>query len=176
MKSKNEKKMKNIKYKSQGRLNREVGARFELKVRADLTEKGWVVDRWTNNVGDFPENNINLPPEEREDRKIVIAKPKTLFINGRRVIINMWTGFPDFVANKVISHPFINLAINEAFNGKERDNFYEIVGVECKSNGYLTKEERAKCKWLIDNNVFSKILVAKKDPDKRGGIIYNEFK
>ena len=54
------------------------------------------------------------------------------------------------------------------------DNTYEVIGVECKINGYLKPEEKEKCKWLIDNNKFSKILIAKKGT-KRGEIIYDEF-
>ena len=33
-----------------GRKSREVGKRFELKVREDLEKTGWIVARWTNNV------------------------------------------------------------------------------------------------------------------------------
>lgn len=34
----------------QGKKNRRQGAEFEKKVRADLESKGWIVDKWTNNV------------------------------------------------------------------------------------------------------------------------------
>ena len=33
-----------------GKANREAGARFELKVRKDLESKGWIVDKWGNQV------------------------------------------------------------------------------------------------------------------------------
>ncbi len=33
-----------------GRKSRAKGARFELKVREDLESKGWIVDKWSNNV------------------------------------------------------------------------------------------------------------------------------
>lgn len=168
--------------KTQGKKNREAGARFELKVRADLESKGWVIDRWTNNV-EWLEDNINKPPEEREG-KLITAKPKTLFINGRRVIINMWTGFPDFVAftnRRYMGEIFENGGFGiplVASDGKtpmnEPQERYAVMGVECKSNGYLTKEEKEKCKWLLEKNIFSKILVAKKGK-KRGEIEYNEF-
>ena len=36
--------------KTQGKKNRAAGARFELKVRKDLEEKGWVVSKWMNQV------------------------------------------------------------------------------------------------------------------------------
>ena len=155
-----------VNYKTQGKKNREAGQRFELKVRADLEKKGWIVDRFTKNVeldeilGD---DGISV-----EDNKLITAKPKTLFINGRRVIINMWTGFPDFIAfrTRILSN----------INSKEMpNNLYEVIGIESKSNGYLTKEEKEKVLWLIKNNIFSKILVAKKG-DKRGEIEYDEIK
>ena len=39
-----------VDYKKQGKKNRQAGARFELKVRKDLESKGWIVDKWSNNV------------------------------------------------------------------------------------------------------------------------------
>jgi len=33
-----------------GRTSRAAGARFELKVRKDLEDKGWIVDKWGNNI------------------------------------------------------------------------------------------------------------------------------
>ena len=36
--------------KIQGKRNRAKGLAFEKKVRADLVEKGWIVDKWSNNV------------------------------------------------------------------------------------------------------------------------------
>ena len=143
-----------IDYKKQGKKNRESGQRFELKVRKDLEKIGWVVDRWSNNVSDYPEENINLPSEERKDRKLVPAKSRF----GMRT-----TGFPDFIAFRLVVVGDSGIAS------------YEIFGVECKSNGYLDKIEKAKCKWLLENNIFSKILIAKKGK-KRGKIEYVEFK
>ena len=51
---------------------------------------------------------------------------------------------------------------------------YDSIGVECKINGKLDKEEKEKCKWLLKNNIFSKILIASKG-EKRGSIEYKEF-
>ena len=39
-----------INKKKQGKKNRASGQRFELKVRKDLEEKGWIVSKWMNNV------------------------------------------------------------------------------------------------------------------------------
>jgi len=59
------------------------------------------------------------------------------------------------------------------FDNLKRKKTYEVIGVEVKSNGYLSKEEKAKCRWLLDNNIFSKILIAKRG-EKRGEIVYED--
>ena len=56
----------------------------------------------------------------------------------------------------------------------EFDYGYVILGVEAKSNGFLTKEEKEKMNWLLENNIFSKILIAKKGK-KRGEIVYENI-
>ena len=60
------------------------------------------------------------------------------------------------------------------FDRLKRKKLFNVIGVECKSNGTLTKEEKEKCRRLLKNNTFSKILIASKGT-KRGEIIYNEF-
>lgn len=63
-------------------------------------------------------------------------------------------GFPDFIAFK----PRQGL----------------IAGVECKSNGYLKKEEKAKCNFLLFEGIFHKLIIASKGK-KRGSIDYNVY-
>lgn len=151
--------MVQIDRKKIGKQNRQAGARFELKVRKDLESKGWIVSRWGNNVSDFPDSNIYLPSDEREDRKLIPAKSTRFRSNTH--------GFPDFIAYKTIDiHPEMGEPIKTL-------NFH-VTSIECKSNGYLDKQEKEKCKWLLENNIFSKILIAKKGK-KRGEIIYDEF-
>ncbi|MCK5612635.1 hypothetical protein KAR91_62765, partial [Candidatus Pacearchaeota archaeon] len=65
-----------------GRKAKAAGARFELKVRKDLEEKGRVVDKWSNNV-------------DLEEEKIVSAKKKFNFFSK---IMTLGTGFPDFIS------------------------------------------------------------------------------
>jgi len=135
----------------QGKRNIGIGRRFEVKVYKDLEAKGWICARWTKNVeilkhDPFPKTIGKLiPSRQGKFRKVS-------------------TGLPDFIAFKFDSYDNLNL----------EHNLYHIIGVECKSNGYLTKEEKVKCKWLLDNNVFSKILIAKKGK-KRGEIEYKKF-
>ena len=133
--------MKDPKKVADGKRSKVQGAAFELRVRKDLEEKGWIVDRWSNNV---------------KDNKLVPAKvtwrrtPKGMFPMGLN------SGFPDFTAFRYDT---------------------KIIGVECKMTGKLDKEEKEKCQWLLDNNIFSKILIASKEKEKnRIKIVYTEWK
>jgi len=128
-------------FKKQGKLNRASGARFELVVRKDLEERGWIVDKWTNNI---------------VDKKLVKVKNKWTG-PGRPMMLG--AGFPDFVAFRPC----------DSINVK-------VIGVEAKINGYLKLEEKEKCKWYLDNHIFSRILIAKKTKQGRRIVVeYNEF-
>ena len=153
--------MKNVqkKYKmdkkQQGKRNRRMGAEFERRVRNDLSEKGWIVDRWTNNV------ELGI---ETSSKKIIgrLIQAKSNRFNMRT------TGFPDFIAFK----ESVDYDIEEGYGDKK-----EVIGVECKTNGYLTREEKEKCKWLLRTKIFSRILIASKQKTKnRIKIVYTEFK
>lgn len=90
-----------------------------------------------------------------DKNKIVPAKRK---YNPFLKALSIGTGFPDFICFK-----------------RNSDDNYEVIGLEVKKNGYLDKVEKGMCFWLIENKIFSKILVAKKG-NKRGEIEYLDFK
>lgn len=125
--------------------NRHSGQDFENKVREDIKKEGWTVDRWTNNISKPFGKNIG-----EHDRKLIPALPRRI---GQR-IVGFFTGFPDFIAFKKLELGFV------------------VYGIECKSNGYVNPEEKEKLRWLINNKIFEKIYIAKKD--KKYGIIYKE--
>ena len=161
---------------SQGKKNRAAGSRFELKVRKDLESKGWIVDKWTNNVDlIFHEDSEKL---RYIDGNLIPAKHK---FRGMGIPMVMGTGFPDFIAFTKPGKYFLYVAEEEGYElsyPKEdfgNKGYSEIIGVEAKSNGYLDKIEKVKCKWLLNNNIFSEILIAKKG-EKRGTIKYTKFK
>lgn len=136
-----------VNYKKQGKRNLASGRRFELRVRKDLEEKGWVCSKWQNNV-------------DLEKGKLISAK--------QGIFHKTSTGFPDFVIYREL--------IAKAHNPYQEELIkYDINGVEAKSNGYLTQEEKKKCRWLLKNRIFNKIIIAKKGK-KRGKIKYEEFK
>ena len=84
-----------------GKKSRASGARFELKVRGALEKKGWVIDRWTNNV-------------DLEQRKLVKAKRK---FNPYLKILGIGTGFPDFIGIKRKKSSYDVIGIEVKKNG-----------------------------------------------------------
>lgn len=148
----------------QGKKNRAAGGAFELRVRKDLEGKDWIVDKWTNNV----DLDSDDKAEECKIGKLIPAKRKYAG-PGRPMAIG--TGFPDFVAFKPGYCSLCNA------RGYKVQANYELIGVESKSNGYLDKTEKAKCRWLLDNKIFARIYVASKTKVKNRVVItYNEFK
>lgn len=127
-----------------GKKSRERGQRFETKVRQDLEKLGWIVSKWMNTVDYEREGKIG---------KLVPAKRK---YNPFMKVMTIGTGFPDFVCFK-----------------REENNF-DVIGVEVKGNGYLDAVERGMCLWLLENKIFSKILIAKRGK-KKGEIEYINF-
>ena len=140
---------------------------MKKRKRIDLKKKGWIVDRWSNNV-EFSKENQAFPITSISDNmgKLIPAK-----VSWRRTPQGMFpmglnSGFPDFVA-------FRSRTNVETISGIIS---YEVIGVESKMTGVLEKEEKLKCRWLLDNNVFSKILIASKHKVKNRIVVeYEDF-
>lgn len=128
-----------------GKKSRARGQRFEAKIRQDLEKLGWVVSKWMNTVDYDKENGIG---------KLVPAKRK---YNPFLKVLTIGTGFPDFVCIK-----------------RNSDGNYEVIGLEAKGNGYLDQIEKGMCIWLLENKVFSKILIARRGK-KPGEVEYIDF-
>jgi hypothetical protein len=156
--------------KTQGKISRKQGKDFEKRVRKDL-EKNWIVDRWTNQVEfnsqetksdnlNGGNSSINLFETDSSPGKLIPAKPMFYFDvkSKRRIPLSTQTGFPDFII----------------FRNFPDFNTWDVEGVECKITGKLDKIEKQKCKWLLDNKIFSKIIIASKG--EKGEINYVEFK
>lgn len=128
-----------------GKKSKAAGAAFELRVRKDLEEKGWVVDKWSNNVS-------------LEDNKVVPCKRVFKRFGVGKGVMTIGTGFPDFVAID------------------RRDDLFEVIGVEVKINGKLSREEKLKCDWLLKSGTFGQILIASKVKEKgRVRVVYLDF-
>ncbi|MFH0808513.1 MAG: hypothetical protein V1888_02755 [archaeon] len=128
-----------------GSKSRAGGGQFELRVRKDLEDKGWTVDKWSNNV-DMDSNKV--VPCRRVFKRFGVGKG----------VMTIGTGFPDFVC----------------FD--RRDDLFEVIGIEVKMNGTLSREEKEKCCWLLEHGIFSQILIASKVKDKgRVRVCYLDF-
>lgn len=79
------------------------------------------------------QNNVDL-----DKQKVVAAKSNRFLMRT--------TGFPDFIAYIPVS-----------------EGLHRVLGVEVKLNGKLNKTERMKCQFLLDNKVFSDVLIATQD-------------
>ena len=129
-----------------GEKSRSGGGTFELRVRKDLIEKGWIIDKWSNNLD--LETNTMHPAKRRFAR-----------FNSSMGVMTIGTGFPDFIA----------------FQLREGNN-YKIIGVEVKMNGKLSREEKQKCDWYLERKIFSEILIASKIKEKnRIRVEYMDF-
>lgn len=155
--------------KLQGKKNRAAGSAFELRVRKDLNEKNWIVDKWGNNV-ELPKREL-ISEEDFEEYPVSELKGKLIQAKNRWAGPNrpmmMGAGFPDFIAFRVS-------------DSIGPHNYCEVIGVECKGGNethkYLSKIEKEKCEWLLKNKVFSKILVANKiKVGRRVEVKYKEF-
>ena len=131
----------------QGKQNRRKGGEWERKVREDLREGGWIVDKWSSNIDLF------IQGDEVIGGEFITAKPK---FNAFRKAMSIGTGFPDFLCFK---------------QSKEREG-YELMFVECKTNGTLSKEEKEKMAWLEGEGYCC--WVAGKDKD--GDVCYEKPK
>ncbi len=131
----------------QGRKNRAAGGRFELKVRAEMEKMGWIVSKWMNTV-DYDKDG--------KTGKLIPAKRK---YNPFLKVLGIGVGFPDFVCFR-----------------KTSEGNYEVIGLEAKKNGYLDQVEKGMCHWLIEQRVFSRILIAKANSKKKGEVEYIDFK
>ena len=83
-------------------------------------------------------------PNNVIDNKFTQARSKFNPYTKRPMMIS--AGFPDFI--------FIS-------------EFKDIIGVEAKSNGYLTPEEREKASWLIKNKILDKFIVSYKNKNTK---------
>ena len=170
-----EEKMKTDKQK-QGKRNRQQGQKFELQVRKDLESKGWIVSKWQNNV----EFERIIDESEKRGEGIFVKKmhmegkliPAKRKFNPFRKVLGIGTGFPDFI----VYTPCKGVRIDAFDINSAKFEFtpFMVFGVEAKLNGRLDKDEKEKCKWLIENNIFSGMIIAKRGDKKQ--IIYEEFK
>jgi hypothetical protein len=97
-------------------------------------------------------NNVDL-----EVGEVVIAKRK---FNPFSRVMTIGTGFPDFIAFQLLDN-----------------RRYNVIGVEVKMNGLLSKTEKEKCAFLLREKVFNEVWIAKKKKEGRKVLVeYVDFK
>jgi len=100
-----------------GAKSRAGGGQFEARVRKDLEEKGWVVDKWSNNI---------------LDGKLIPCRRK---FNPFNKVMTIGTGFPDFVCFSKRGDLFKVIGVEVKMNGnlsrveKEKCLFYLEKGI-----------------------------------------------
>jgi len=164
--------MKNPHKVAQGTKSRKQGKAFELKVRHDLEDKGWIVTKWQNDV-QFGAGSVLVDTATMDSNKGILG---TAMCNSGKIIpakhqFNPFTkamsagnGFPDFVCfKKADCH----------LDGFVAERFI-IQFVESKMTGKLSKVEKEKLEWL-ELNTKIPCYISKKG-EKRGAIIYESFK
>ncbi len=199
-------KMKNQKKVKAGKKSRAAGAAFELRVRKDLEERGWIVDKWRNNVELKPEytccgNAENWKIDYGRRCQSSDGEELSTFetvcdvcgedVSGdsndayQEVDVVGYNGRLIQAKNKwagpdrpmMMGAGFPDFICFRVVYDTECDITYEVVGVESKINGELDKIEKEKCLWLLKNNIFSKILIAEKTKVKNKiVIVYHDFK
>jgi len=156
-----------------GKKSRKDGSSFELFVRKDLEKSGWIVIKNPNNVIEETKlvedyavhagNNNWIKRMEPETKKY-FKQGKAKYNPFTKNLMMNSGGFPDFIAYRTMEQTPIE------------EHHYEIIGVESKINGYLDKEEKEKCKWLLENKILSKILIAfKKKEGRKIKVEYEEI-
>jgi len=145
----------------QNKKNRASGKAFELKIRADLEKKGWIVFR---NGNDVEEAKPKSSFEWEGGCVFKQAKMKWNFFTKRLMMTH--SGFPDFICIKMFDSYKIHSTGEEGFS-------WEVQFVECKVNGYLKPEEMEKVRWILEQLKIP-IFVASKGI-KRGEIKYLEM-
>lgn len=144
---------------ARGKSNKKKGNQLEAEARTALVGAGYILCRWQNTVEFTTDYDAG---GSIEVGKLVGARPKFNFFT--KSLSYVGTGFPDFIVMKKIQ--------SLSFDEKERyqAGAYQVIGLECKRSGYLDPEERGMVKWYLDNKIFPKIVIAKKD--KTGHMIF----
>lgn len=121
-----------VKSKSKrGKLARASGARFELKVRADLESQEWIVGKWTNNV-------------DLEKKELTKVKPK--FNPFTKSLMMNTPGFPDFIAFKNKGENYEVIGVEVKVNGwldkKEKEKCIFLLDKKIFSKIIIAKKSK----------------------------------
>lgn len=132
------KKKTNIK---RGTKSKSSGSQFELRVRKDLEEKGWIVDKWSNNL-------------DIEGGKIVPCKRVFKRFSANKGVMTIGTGFPDFVAFQKMDNKYKIIGVEVKINGKlsreEKEKCSWYLGNEVFSEVLVAKKVKEKNRIRVE--------------------------
>lgn len=133
-----------------GKKSRSKGSQFEARVRRDLEEKGFFVDKWTNNV-DLGIGKI--VPSKRIFKRFGVGKG----------VMTIGTGFPDFIAFQKIGENYKVIGVEVKVGGKldriekekckfliEKGVFSEILVARKRKDGRLVRVEYIDTKEILE--------------------------
>ena len=174
-----------------------MGADFERRTRKDMEGKGWIISKWQNNVDLL----THIDTKYVNSKKGILGK--ALYDSPRCIAAKQGfyrltsTGFPDFIAYKLIDkiwnglvdeekqkrliecgHEGVSSFVNNTGTSEHStEGAPDIIFIECKVNGKLDKIEKIKAKWYLENNYCSKFFIAYKEKEGRKVVVkYKEFK
>ncbi|MEA3413952.1 MAG: hypothetical protein U9Q99_00285 [Nanoarchaeota archaeon] len=119
--------------KKTGKVARAQGAQFELRVRKDLEEKKWILDKWSNNI-DLEENKLG---------------PAKRVYNPFKKALVIGTGFPDFVAIQYLSNKTyrvigVEVKMNGLLSKIEKEKCKWYLKNKIFSEIWIAKKEKEK--------------------------------
>ena len=122
-----------------GKKSKASGGQFELRVRKDLEAKGWIVDKWTNNL-------------DLEEGEVIPAKRK---FNPFSKVMAIGTGFPDFIAfqrredgnYKIIG---VEVKMNGLLNRVEKDKCLQYLNKGVFNEILVARKVKEKTRVRIE--------------------------
>lgn len=138
-----------------GKKSKSSGGQFELKVRKDLEEKGWIVDKWTNNV-------------DLAEGRVVAAKRK---FNPFSRVMSIGTGFPDFVCFQLVGDGRYNVVGFEVkqtgvLSKEEKEKGAFLLRAKVFNDLFIAKrgEQRGAIEYVDFKERYGRFLDARNTP------------
>ena len=123
-----------------GKESRASGSQFEARVRKDLEDKGWIVDKWSNNLN---------------EGKIVPAKRVFRRFKANMGVMTIGTGFPDFIAfqnmdNNLYKIVGVEVKVNGTLSKEEKEKCAWYLEHKIFSEIWIAKKIKEKNKIRVE--------------------------
>tara|TARA_Y100000310_G_scaffold113212_1_gene111734 strand:+ start:2926 stop:3429 length:504 start_codon:yes stop_codon:yes gene_type:complete len=130
-----------------GKKSKASGGQFELRVRKDLENKGWIVDKWANNL-------------DLDTSKVHPAKRK---FNPFSKVMTIGTGFPDFIAFQLLEKGRykiigVEVKVNGNLSLEEKKKCKVYLDKKIFSEILIAKKKKEKNRVFVEYIEFDKIF------------------